>query len=106
MLLAQDKYLDAERFLKRALAVKEQVLKPGHRSISHTLNNLVIALEAQNKNAERKSTRRGRRCWTRKTRHRAAKNAKAAEKTQSNLRPRRSGCLALAEAVRPAGRRR
>ena len=32
--------------------MKEQVLKPGHRSIAHTLNNLVIALDAQNKNAE------------------------------------------------------
>jgi Tfp pilus assembly protein PilF len=58
MLLAQDKYLEAEKFLRRALAVKEQVLKPDHRSIAHTLNNLVIALEAQGKNDEAAKYRR------------------------------------------------
>ena len=58
MLLAQEKYPEAEKFLRRALAVKEQVLGPEHRSVAHTLNNLALVLQAQGKNDEAARYRR------------------------------------------------
>jgi len=38
--------------------VKEEVLKPDHRSIAHTLNNLVLVLDAQGKSEEAAKYRR------------------------------------------------
>lgn len=52
MLYAQDRNKEAEKFLRRALAVKEQLLKPGNLSIAHTLDQLAIVLAAQGRDIE------------------------------------------------------
>ena len=44
--IANLKSKEAEKFLRRALAIKEQVLKPGHLSIAHTLDQLAVVLAA------------------------------------------------------------
>jgi len=58
ILLKQEKYSEAEKYLRRALAAKEQALKPGHLSIAHTLDNLASALDAQGRNIEADKFRR------------------------------------------------
>jgi uncharacterized protein HemY len=58
ILLKQEKYGEAEKYLRRALAAKEQALKPGHLSIAHTLDNLAAALDAQGRQIEADKHRR------------------------------------------------
>jgi uncharacterized protein HemY len=58
ILLKQEKYAEAEKYLRRALMAKEQALKPGHLSIAHTLDNLAAALDAQGRQIEADKYRR------------------------------------------------
>jgi len=58
ILLRQEKYGEAEKYLRRALDAKQQALKPGHLSIAHTLDNLASALDAQGRGIEADKYRR------------------------------------------------
>jgi hypothetical protein len=50
--LKQEKFKEGEKYLRRALAVKEKALKPGNLSIAHTMDNLVAALDGQGQHSE------------------------------------------------------
>jgi len=58
ILLKQEKYKEAENYLRRALAAKEKSLKPGHLSLAHTLDNLSTALDAQGRQDEAEKYKR------------------------------------------------
>jgi uncharacterized protein HemY len=58
IMLKQERYGEAEKYLRRALAAKEQALTPGHLSIAHTLDNLAAALDAQGRQIEADKYRR------------------------------------------------
>ena len=48
---AQDRYADAERIRKRALAISEKILGPSHPDVATALNNLAESYVDQGKDA-------------------------------------------------------
>ena len=56
--MKQEKFKEAEKFLRSALAAKEKSLKPGHLSIAHTLDNLALALDGQGRQIEAERLRK------------------------------------------------
>ena len=49
---AQGRYSEAERFLKRALVIREKSLGPNHADVGQTLNNLALVYRDQGKYGE------------------------------------------------------
>jgi tetratricopeptide (TPR) repeat protein len=49
---SQARYAEAERLYKRALAINERALKPGHPDMATLLNNLVVLYNTQGKRAK------------------------------------------------------
>jgi uncharacterized protein HemY len=56
--LEQEKYKEAEKFLRAALAAKEKALKPSHLSVAHTLDSLSAALDGQGRQIEAQKVKR------------------------------------------------
>ena len=52
MLYAQDKDQEAEKYLRRALAIKRKILKPDSMSIAHTLDQLSAVLNTLGRQIE------------------------------------------------------